>query len=103
MTSIEAIQISERRNYQDTGTLDFANGRRKNTVFDKAQQYYKCTTDDPEFGDLIISCDEVRTVMCERDNSYSGWTYQELGYYHSIFDVRTGHFPGYLYDQVDFP
>ena len=103
MIDEDAIEISKKRNYKDKGTLDFANGRRKNTVFDSCKKYFKCRTGDPEFGDLIISRDAVRTVMCEKENSYSDWTSRELGYFHSIFDAKTGHFPGHLYYQVVFP
>ena len=101
-TGSKAIEISQSRTYKDTGLLGFKKGKRKNTVFDKAQQYYKCKTDDPEFGDLIISRNPVRTLQCEKENSYSGWTSKDLGYHHSIFDAKTGHFPGYLYKNVSF-
>ena len=103
MTSKEAIEISRRRTYQDTETSDFANGRRKNTVFESCKESVKCRTNNPEFGDMIISRYPVSTIQCEKANSHSCWTSQELGNYHSIFDAETGHFPGHLYDQVFFP
>jgi hypothetical protein len=101
-TNSTAIEISQNRTYKDTGFLDFKKGRRKNTVFAKPQNYLRCKTDDPDFGDLIISRFPVRTLQCEKANSSSGWTSQELGHYHSIFDAKTGHFPGYLYKNVNF-
>ena len=103
VTGNEAIEISKRRFYKDTGAAEFANGRRKNTVFAKAQAYIRCITDDPECGDLIISQHPVLTLHCEKANSYSGWTFELLGEFHSIFDARTGHFPGHLYMNVFFP
>jgi hypothetical protein len=102
LTNRSAIEISESRQYRDTGSSGFRRGQRKNTVFAKPYQYLWCTTDDPEFGNLIISQHPVRTIHCEKANSSSVWTSKEIGTYHSIFDSKTGDFPGYLYKKVVF-
>ncbi len=63
--------------------------------------FYLCETNDPIYGQLLISHQPVETYFFEYISLSGLWNIYS-GTYHAIFTTLTSHFPCYLYEMVCF-
>ncbi len=77
-----------------------------NTVFEKPKYFKECKTDDIHNPNLTISSQPVQAFQCIKNN-YGDWEAHSLGkvcYFCSlVFAMNGSHFPGYLYEDVEWP
>ena len=91
-----ALRISSERNYTDD--VQF----RINTIFERPSGFQLYLTDDPENSWLIISRLPVKTFVCQCTKNNGRWDGQYIGMFHAIFTQDGYHFPGYLYENINF-
>ena len=92
LTKQDAVNISVKRG----SSYDL------NTVFEKPNYFIKCKTDDIHNPKLTISNQPVQAFQCIKNN-YGDWEAHSLGIVYAIFAMNGSHFPGYLYEDVEWP
>jgi hypothetical protein len=92
LTKEEAIHFSAKR----------GSNINLNTVFEKPKYFKECKTDDIHNPNLTISSQPVQAFQCIKNN-YGEWEAHSLGKVHAIFAMNGSHFPGYLYEDVEWP
>ena len=74
----------------------------RNTIFMKPKHFRFCKTDDEQSPNLTISSHPVQAFQCVRSNN-GVWEASNLGKVYAIFSLNGSHFPGYLYEDVEWP